>query len=161
MKYQFKPGRGYNDINAQEVGDELNRIHEQHGSLVPSLVVAEARPKTAPLHPCFEWNDRIAAEEHRMHQARLLINCVHVVPEEGKRRPVQAFINVRVHEDSADDPNLNHGRAYVPVREVVSDPELREQHLNNIKTRLRNLRAEHSGFRELAEVWAAVDAACG
>lgn len=160
MIYQFKNGRGLGNLKAQAVGEELFTIHENHGSLTPAIVVEESRPKTAVLHPAFEWNDKKAAEEFRIHQARQIINCIHVVPETKNAKPVQAFINVRIYEDSADDPHENRGRAYLTAEAVAADDGLREQHLASIKGRLRNLRAEHASFTELAAVWSAVDQAC-
>lgn len=160
MIYQFKNGRGLGNLKAQAVGEELSLIHETHGSLTPALVVQESKPKTALLHSCFEWNDKKAADEFRVYQARQVINCVHVVPETPNAKPVQAFINVRVYEDSKDDPHENRGRAYLTAEMVASDAGLREQHLANIKGRLRNLRMEHASFVELSNVWTEIDAAC-
>jgi hypothetical protein len=158
MHYGWKPGRALGEIDAQSVGEELERIHRKHKAIVPKKVVEESRPKTAVLHPHFEWNDKVAAEEYRVHQARQIIGSVVVVPETENKRPVQAFINVSVvPEGESSGDHENRGRAYLPAQQVADDPALRDQHLANLKLRLKNMRREHAAFEELAEVWSAVD----
>ena len=58
-------------VKAQDAGEELARIHKRHGQLTPSLVVDESRSQKATLHRIFEWDDEIAAENFRHHQASL------------------------------------------------------------------------------------------
>lgn len=67
-------------INAQTAGSELDRIRQRDGTIIPAVVVDEARPEEAPLHPAFEWRDSVAAENYRQHQASTLIKVVRVVP---------------------------------------------------------------------------------
>lgn len=158
MRYGWKTGRQLGKIDPQKVGEELARIHRKHKTIIPQKVVDESRPKTAVLHEHFEWNDKTAAEEYRVHQARQIIGSVVVVPETKGGKPVQAFINVSVvAEGESPDDHENRGRAYLPARQVAEDPDLRSQHLASLKTRLRNMRREHAAFEELAAVWSAVD----
>jgi len=49
-------------IDAQTAGSELDRIRQRDGTIIPAVVVDEARPEEAPLHPAFEWRDSVAAE---------------------------------------------------------------------------------------------------
>lgn len=67
-------------IDAQTAGSELDRIRQRDGTIIPAVVVDEARPEEAPLHPAFEWRDSVAAEQYRQHQASTLIKVVRVVP---------------------------------------------------------------------------------
>ena len=67
-------------VDAQTAGSELDRIRRRDGTLRPDVVVDEARPEEAPLHPAFEWRDPVAAEQWREHQASTLIKVVRVVP---------------------------------------------------------------------------------
>ena len=147
QSYEFKLGRGQ-AVNAQVVGGELTRIAEEHGTLSPALVVEESTPTAAPLHPCFEWRNSVAGIQWRLHQARNLINAVVVV--RADLPPMTAFINITKIEDV-------HDRAYVSCDQVVQDPLMRSAHLGAIKSRLKNLRREHSSFEEFAKVWDAID----
>lgn len=116
MKYTLKRGIG---VEAQVAGEELERINEKHGGLHPEHVVKESKPKTAPLHECFTWNDTKAGEQWRLQEARNLIRCVHVVSEKGEDQGA-AFVNVSVVDP--EDESSNH--VYLPVGTVVVDAEL-------------------------------------
>lgn len=78
---------------------QLRDVQEQHsGILTPTAVVDAARPVDAPLHPCFEWNDTIAAERFRQEQAKVLIRSVRVlfVPDDksGRAQPTNVYIGI-------------------------------------------------------------------
>ena len=57
-------------------------------------LVKAARPKRSPIHKLFEWDDRIAAAEQRLIQARVMINSlqVEIITPKGKPGNVIAFI---------------------------------------------------------------------
>ena len=153
--YQFKAGRSVAGKKAEDVGDELARINDKHGELTPSQIVKESRPAKALLHDVFEWDDPTAAEEYRIHQARLVINCVTVVDEDlPDTKPVQAFVSITVMNEDEENE-----RRYIPAQQVTSNPKLLEQHLDHLKRRLKNIRIEHAAFIELAAVWQAIDTA--
>ena len=153
MKFRYKPGRSVVGIEPQAVGDELARINQIYGRLKPKILVDESRREDAILHEAFEWDDAIAGEEYRIHQARQIINVVQVIPDQENAKPVQAFINVSVQAESDED----FERAYLPAQVVADDPEMRSAHLATIKTRLKNLRREYAAFSELSNVWSAID----
>jgi hypothetical protein len=80
-------------IDAQEAGEELERIKQRDRTIVPEVVVDEARPEDAVLHPAFEWEDPVAAERYRVIQAQQLIKRVRVIcPEPTAEPTVQARI---------------------------------------------------------------------
>jgi hypothetical protein len=75
-------------IDAQEAGEELERIKQRDGTIRPAAVVDEARPEDAVLHPAFNWDDPDAAEKYREIQARQLIKKVRVICPEPTQEPV-------------------------------------------------------------------------
>lgn len=60
------------------IAARLEEIERQHGRLTPALVVEDARDPTSPLHDKFTWDQAVAAEQHLLTQARLLIRSVRV-----------------------------------------------------------------------------------
>lgn len=153
-EYFYKTGRCVPNLSANEVGEELTRIHRKHGELAPSLVVKESKPKQAPLHGAFEWNDQVAAEEFRIHQARQIINVVTVKHEDQPGTlPVQAFVNITV----INEDDETESRKYLPVKTVIETPNLYHQHLAHLKNRLKNMKTELSKFIELKPVCNAID----
>lgn len=104
--FTFKDGYRISGITPQIAGEELARIEQQHGELKPPIVVDEARPKDALLHPAFEWDDFTAAELHRQNQARHLIRAVQVVKDNCEPQ------SVYIHIDKTG--------SYLPAETVVS-----------------------------------------
>lgn len=80
MKYEWS--RRMAPVEADVVGEELERIRSLTGQLRPRTVVDEARPEGSPIHAAFEWDDSAAGEKYRVHQARNLIRAVRVVHED-------------------------------------------------------------------------------
>ena len=153
-KYTYKTGRSIQGLEAQTVGDELERIEAVRG-LTPANVVDESRPKRAVLHSQFEWHDPTAAEEFRKQQARMIVNAV-AIQVEGTSHSTQAFVSVRPAEDFCQEER--QPARYLPASSGVADTDLRGQHLTTLKSRLRSIRRELSGFQELAQVAEAIDA---
>lgn len=104
MTYEWRDHPGFKPpttLPADRAAAELERVRESNGGkLTPKDVVNEARPKTAVLHPCFEWKDAVAGELYREHQARNLIRAVRVVRDESPDS-VPMFVHVKA-ESSRD-----------------------------------------------------------
>jgi hypothetical protein len=164
-RYQYKTNRSVTGLEAQTVGEELERIREVRGELTPPAIVHESQPRTAVLHNAFEWNDATAAHEYRLHQARNIVSTVTVVREntEGNEISVPGFVSISVpseDEEDTEDEQETSRRQYLPVDEVISNQEFRAQALQTLRARLRNIRLEYQSFSELSRVWSAIDAEC-
>lgn len=93
-KYEYKATRY--KVPAQQAGEYIATLTEKEGGITPNRLLDISRDETALLHDCFEWDDTVAAEMHRLNQARFFIRnlvCVKVDSEE-KAKPTRAFINV-------------------------------------------------------------------
>jgi len=76
----FKWRDGYPaKIKANIAGRALSALQKKHGRIDTAAVLDAARPETAPLHPAFEWDDDVAGEKWRLHEARNLIRAVVLV----------------------------------------------------------------------------------
>lgn len=150
MIYRWKEGARM-AADAAKVGPELERIRIRHnGRLEPDWVVHEAKAEASPLHPLFEWNDTIAAQNYRVDQARGVIRSIEVVIEDRpEQKPVRAFVSVVREND----------RTYTSVQDAMSDPKLREQVLRAALAELEAWRRRYAELVELANVFAAIDEA--
>lgn len=159
MVYQWKPGTRLS-ADPQAVGERLEVLQARHGdALTAEQVVEDARDESSPLHPCFEWDDTVAAEEYRKEQARYLLRALIVVSEpeeegaaEGRPAPEgrahRAYVVVREEDDDR----------YVPTVRAMSDEELRNQVLAQALAELRAVQRKYAELRELARVFEAIDA---
>ncbi len=55
----------------------IQATRDRKGNVSPEGVVKAARNPTNPLYMCFEWDDAVAAHEHRLAVARSLIREVY------------------------------------------------------------------------------------
>lgn len=118
--YKFRPGSNVRGVDAQAAGEELERIHRQRGVIDAAAVVDESRPETAPLHPAFEWDDQVAAEQHRRWQARQIIRSVEVVIQtDGKPEQQPVYVHCPAPSESGARQS-----GYQPVEVVVARPDL-------------------------------------
>lgn len=51
---------------------------QNDGRVTASMVVADAKKKTSPLHACFDWDNDVAGDKWRLEQARRLIQSVRI-----------------------------------------------------------------------------------
>lgn len=139
MIYQWRAGLSF-PVKAEDVVPRLVALRKRKGALAPSDVVADAKAKTSPLHPCFEWKDSAAADQWRLLQARNLIGALVMVADDADENaePVRCFVSVnRGDEDESDYTPLN-----VLMQEMATDPETRQQML------LRAIRAAQTFKRQ-------------
>lgn len=145
MTYQWKLNNMYR-VDAQVAGEEIERIGEKYGEIQPEHLVDESRDEAAPMHKCFEWDDAVAAEEYRLHQARRVIGHLVVVAETRTAtpaHPTRAF--VRVQND------------YKPISVVVKDKDLTTEMLERALLDLRAFRAKYQSLSSLAKVFNVID----
>lgn len=127
LKYAFRAGARLN-IDADDAGKELARIHAAHGVLEPAVVVEESKPEMAPLHPVFEWDDQKAAGQYRNWQARALIKSVVVIPSDNEA-PEPVYVHV-----GGDSATPKPG--YQPVAVVVNRPDMFASALHELAQRV-------------------------
>ncbi len=149
--YRWKPGSTAK-VDAQVVGETLEALRvRQNGRLESEDVLDVARDPTSPLHPHFEWDDSIAAEAHRLDQARYLIRSIEVEVEKADAPPVpiRAFVSVQRDAD----------RSYTSTAHALSQPDLRAQVLAQAWRELEAWRNRHAELVEFARVFATIDEA--
>jgi hypothetical protein len=91
MKFVYRPGFNF-PVAADQAATALEQIRMKTILTAPAIVKA-SRPKSAPLHPIFNWNDADAAEKYREGQARTLVRAIKVVQPTGERAPVYVSVN--------------------------------------------------------------------
>lgn len=147
MIYEWKQGARVGGLDAQKVGDRLQLISVQYGAITPTLVVKEAKKRTSPLHAGFEWDDRAAAVEYRLVQARSVIRSVVVQRDgsDGESRTVRAFVHIG--EDSE----------YEEIDVVLSVAVKREALLLRAQLEMQMFQRKYEVLEELASVFSAID----
>ena len=144
-QFHFRSGsRIKGDVDANVVGEELERIADKHDGIRAQDVVDESTPEDAVLHPCFTWDNEMAANEHRKHQARSIVRSVRVIYHD-KKESEPAFVHVR-HESQEDVAGY-----YQRSRVVASNFSLYE---NAWRAARERLASAVKALRELEELGA-------
>ena len=133
-----------------DLKEALEDIRQREGRLTPSLVVEEARAQATPagalLHSRLEWRNDVAADAHRLTQARELIRSLRVVYREATE--TEPARSVRAYH-SLNDANGYH---YEPAHEVADDPMSRAIALRDMEREWKALYRRWSEFAEFVEV---------
>lgn len=90
------------DTRDRVIDQEITRIYQRDGHVKPSIVVQEAQPKDSLLHGYFEWNNKEAANQHRLWQARHLIRVARIVNEDGQQEQLAHVPVVKNEDDSRE-----------------------------------------------------------
>ena len=123
--------------------DSLQSIYDQHKTLTPELVVAEATDPDHELHPRFEWDDTIAGPKYRLIQAADLIRSVRVVVRPATDKEPASLARVWVAPREATAPHV-----YEPMDVIARDPMKRAMVLRNMEREWRELKRRCEGIEE-------------
>lgn len=128
--YKAAAGAGFNDNEAQKIGEIL----EDMGEFKPHDVVEMARPEDSELHHHFEWDDAKAAEEYRVDQARHLAGRINIVVKVADEKvETKAFHNVMVQTETGPE------HRYVSFKIAVANPTMKRHILEELCRDLERL----------------------
>jgi len=132
--------KGAKGADPQVIGDALEKIRvDAGGELRPEAVVDAAKATDNPLHRHFEWDDRKAAYQHRLSEARSLIRLVRIEAEEDGEMPKMAFFSI----------NGTGGRSYRAVGDVTRSQALQDALLEAAD---RDLKAWQTRYQMIEDV---------
>lgn len=163
-EYLARAGTRFNNADARLIGPELEKLRRRE-RISPYDVVSAARDRGNPLHTYFEWDNLVAAQEHRLAQAREMIGAIEIRVE-GKARPeplapasVQVCVTAPVPEEAPRRRGRPPGQRSVPV---LTERDEEADDLAEALCKLRQWRTRYAGlaaaFPEVAAVLAAIDA---
>lgn len=142
MQYGWKKGFYHFGVKAGEAVEEINSISRKTGKIDAPTLLHHASSASSALHPFFEWDDKKAAHQHRLSQARLLLRSIVIVNEESDGEPIRAFMAVAEEEDEC--------KCYVPTMKVFSREEARAQIIRQALDELLGWTQRYKRYKELA-----------
>ena len=137
----------YKGADAQLVADEIMSIGDV---ATPQQIVDKARDEATELHKCFTWDDKVAAEKYRLHEARQITHHLVIqepeTPEgEAPKPPIRFF-----HQPT-------NGTGYRSTETIFRNVNQYQQLLETARAELRAFQNKYSRLTELDAVFAAIE----
>lgn len=155
--FEFSEGARFQKGAIQDanlVGNHIEMLRkEQHGELTPEDILKDARNPNSPLHSFFEWDDGLAAEQHRLQQARGLIRAVVAVylPDEPQEKQVVIRAKAYTH---INEPTVPH---YRETSHALSQKKTRQMVLQRAWKELQGWRNRYKDLKEFADLIEVID----
>lgn len=148
-----------------DVAGNLMREMADRNELTASNLVDVSRPEDAPLHPCFEWDDAVAAEHYREEQARCIIRAIEVVVEEPEKNCTEGGVRIQTMGSIRAFHALqrNEDGGYENIQVILGDELKTKRLLALAADEMRSFQAKYSELKnvsEMTEVFRAMDDAC-
>lgn len=106
--YAWKIPSFAKNIDIELAIEEIERIESLYGSLTPQNILDASRPKNALFHTLFQWDDNVAAEQYRLHQARVILNNIEVtVVSDGQPKQISVYEVIKQPSSSQVYKNIN------------------------------------------------------
>ena len=134
ISYELRPGfRLSGSVAVGTLAHEIESLKAANpgGEITAPEVLDYARSKVSPIHKLFDWNDKTAAEKHRLEQARYFIRC-YVVVRETRSETTRTLGNINV--------STTDTRVYVSADAAMDDPQLREIVVADLVRAIRGIR---------------------
>jgi hypothetical protein len=148
--YKAKPGSRINDNDANIIGEFCDKLYRKFGTITAEMFVTAAK-KDKTIRPYLEWDNTLAAEQYRLHQARILIGSFTVTIE---RHDKEVTVRGLQYVDSEN--------GYVPSSKIFSNTEMTKEVVAKAKKeaiswfhRYQNIR----GFDNMNPIFDAIEKA--
>ena len=130
----------------QKVCDELKDLGDE---FTPDEIVEKAKNSTTELHKCFEWDNDVAAEKYRIHQARMITSNLVFLKEsdDEEEQPVL----VRVYNKTEQTGG------YKPPERVFTQADEYEKLLKRATAELHQFKVKYSMLKELDYILSLID----
>ena len=136
-------------VSAQDAGDHIEELRKEHeDEYLPKVILEDSRPEDALLHPCFEWNDEIAAEKYRLQQSGNIIRNLTIVHVDNDQTPPKV-LKLRAYVSTNDG---NDKANYQPITMALSNEVTRYQVLKNAVAELKRFEEKYKDMLTLAEI---------
>lgn len=144
MVYQWKSGSRIK-ADAQASGELFEQLSKTEEGLTARSLLEANKPKSAPLHSEYEWNNEKAADEWRLHQSRHFINSLSIVTTvKEKETPVRAFFIT------------TEANKYEPITAIVQEENKYNSLLSAALSELKAFERKYNTLTELTPVFEAI-----
>lgn len=145
MKVAWKMDSIYK-ADASKVAEELESLGNEY-SLAD--IVEKAKDEKSEMHSCFEWNDSIAGQKYREHQAGNMVRMLVFTKEENGE---QKKTNIRFIVSTG-----KHNNTYTSTRRIIRNEDEYSALLKRAYAELKAFKVKYSSLSELEEILSLID----
>lgn len=138
-------GNTFFNADAQKCADEIMEICDNLGSANPKEIVEKAKDSNTELHKCFTWDDSVASEKWRLHEARKIVCALKIVDKREDREPDKTPIRVFYKTDNQS--------GYKPTKLILKNPDEYKQLVERCRHELLALKSKYHTVSEYSEIW--------
>lgn len=138
IEYKFRDGSRFNNMDVVKVVTELERIRKKTGSITTTAIL-----DSKVLEGAFTWDDKTAAQQHRLTEARRLVGAIIRVPDNDNEPEMRMYANVMLKDGE---------RGYVLLREALRKPDYQNQLLVATKSTLDIWKHKYRDLELMLEV---------
>ena len=160
-KYSARNGAPLSDEQAQRYGEFIEELCDNDGGVLPQTLVE--RMDDPRIRDWFNETDDEAAYKWRVDKARHLLQYIEVElrDPDGNLYKERAFFPVTIEvvrkDDEGEYRSTGAKRVYRPTIEILRVPQQREEVFEDVLNRFRAMRQKYRHFKELKEVFEAID----
>lgn len=135
---------------------EMERLYKVHGRVDTGMLLEVARPETSPLHRYFEWNDGVAAEKYREHQALQLIMASKFVLLLNEEKGTAVAVSRESMQVRRLLPAFDDDGGFKMRGDILNEADARAALIDRKKRALRSWCRETGDIKELDALRAAI-----
>ena len=144
-------------VDAAEARKCLYAIREKLGGhITPEAIVEEAADHNSPIHSEFEWDDSVAALEHRKETARTMTRSIQVIRKEAPNVVAREF-EIQIVSNNEAEKKGTPMRCYRTTEDLLKDPVERDRLMSRAIKELAAFRNRYAGLSELVVVFSVID----
>lgn len=138
-------GTRFFKADAQKCADEIMEICDRLESATPQEILEKARDSNTELHKCFTWDDSVASEKWRLHEARNIVCNLKIVDKREDKKP--ETIPIRVFYKTDDQSG------YKPTKLILKNPDEYKQLVERCRHELLSIKNKYQTVSEYSEIW--------
>lgn len=117
-----------------------------HGLVSPRALLERSRAPASPTHKYFEWDDTLAAEQHRLHQARQLIRAITIEVDGEEVRKYCSPIYIEEFKENR----------YIDIRKAIKDTDIWKEILGRALKDAQLWQKRYEKLKALEPVFSAI-----
>lgn len=138
-------GTRFFKADAQKCADEIMEICDRLESATPQKILEKARDSNTELHKCFTWDDAIASEKWRLHEARNIICNLKIVDKREDKKT--GTVPIRVFYKTDDQSG------YKPTKLILKKPDEYKALVERCRRELLAVKQKFQNINEFDEIW--------